>query len=259
MKRAHCDESESPLFRLRLGAVTVELLTGHGALTKEQRSDITSVDVLDATVIPKEFFSDCLQLASVDMSSATKLTKIEMYAFKNCALRDLAVPDSVTSIECNAFSGNKLLTRLRLPAGLKSIPHRMCEDCVSLKSVIFPVELEEIGIYAFDMSDALRGARLPSCLRRIGYCSFSNMVPADSLYPYVSCREEAPVETIHQRYRCITTAFHFEKNPQCALLQMKLCANEAGATEVFNVKIQIVPNAIVITGSIRDEEVKEAE
>lgn len=239
-------------FRIRIGDDEIELPDGLTELDVAQRDRVTAAEVLEATHIPDCFFLDCVNLASVDMRKAARLVSIGEKAFSGCNLLDVAVPDSVTHIASSAFSHNESLTHITLPTDLSHIPSGMCRMCPSLTSVIFPEKLQHIDERAFLNSDKLE-ARLPRSLRSFSDEAFSTKVPVDNMYPYVTCREQAPSSDF--MYRCVTgTSKGYDLLPENAMLRMKLQANQLGATEVFNVKFSTsglaYGLAVLVTGSV---------
>lgn len=63
-------------------------------------------------------------------------------------LEEIVIPDSVTQIGNYAFWGNKRMTRVVLPKGLKEIPEG-CFSNTALSDIVWPDALESIGFQAF--------------------------------------------------------------------------------------------------------------
>ncbi len=62
---------------------------------------------------------------------------------------DVVIPEGITSIGDNAFSGCSSLESITLPEGVTSIGWGAFRDCSSLKSITLPEEVTSIGESAF--------------------------------------------------------------------------------------------------------------
>ncbi|MBQ7851055.1 MAG: leucine-rich repeat protein, partial [Clostridia bacterium] len=94
---------------------------------------------------------------------------IGRYAFENCTgLRQLVLPDSLTTIGENAFKGCTGLTEAVLPAGLTTIGKNVFEGCTGLTEVALPDSLTTIGENAFKGCTGLTEVALPDSLTTIG-------------------------------------------------------------------------------------------
>lgn len=93
---------------------------------------------------------------------------------------ELAIPDTVTSIEGFAFSGSDI-TSVILPASLKRIGDDAFSYCASLKQVKFNEGLEDIGNYAFQYDTSLESVSLPTTLKKIGAGAFANNTSLSSV------------------------------------------------------------------------------
>ena len=87
-------------------------------------------------------------------------------------LHTIIIPDSVQSIEEYAFSGCEKLSSINLPDGIKSINDGLFAYCISLSSVGFPSELTYIGNEAFLECDSLISMAIPDGVTEIGFCAF---------------------------------------------------------------------------------------
>ena len=87
------------------------------------------------------------------------------------SLQSIAVPDSVTEIGHNAFSGCSSLKEAAIGSGVKTIGLYTFRDCVSLESVILSDGLETIGDEAF-FNTSIRTIALPGSIKRPGVRAF---------------------------------------------------------------------------------------
>ncbi|MER1993772.1 MAG: leucine-rich repeat domain-containing protein [Eubacteriales bacterium] len=91
-------------------------------------------------------FMECEKLTTLKLSKG--LETIGTEAFRKCAVRDLQIPDTVTSIGNKAFyySGIK---SLKLPAGMTEITDYLCAFSTKLNTVTLPKTIVRIGKAAF--------------------------------------------------------------------------------------------------------------
>ena len=126
-------------------------------------------------------FCTCSRLTSIEIPSS--VTSIEIWAFENCrslsSIRvapgnlvfdsrndcnaiirtedntlvigcgSTTIPDSVTSIQSEAFEGNGVLSSIDIPNSIISIGHHAFYGCSSLSSIEIPGSVTEIGHHAF--------------------------------------------------------------------------------------------------------------
>ncbi len=74
---------------------------------------------------------------------------------------DLSVPEGVTSIRSEAFSGCRTFTEIALPAGLQTVGDRAFSGCSGLTKITLPASLNEIGDGAFTGCTKLTEIVLP--------------------------------------------------------------------------------------------------
>ena len=135
-------------------------------------------------------------ITSCIINSNTKV--IADCAFYNCSsLTSVVIPDSVTSIGSNAFSGCNLtsvtfgenskltsigdyafdycssLTSVEIPDSVTSIGDDAFRDCSSLESVVIPDSVTSIGGYAFSGCSSLKSVVIPDSVTSIGGWVFS--------------------------------------------------------------------------------------
>lgn len=130
--------------------------------------------------IGEDAFRDCSSLESVIFEN-TVLEKISDGAFWGCsALGSIALPDSVTEIERNAFFETGL-RNIQLPEKLTLIGGGAFCNCKNLKQVQLPPQLKELGEGAFFNCENLAQIQLPSQLNKLGGDAFRDCTSLDKI------------------------------------------------------------------------------
>lgn len=130
--------------------------------------------------IGEDAFRDCGSLESVIFEN-TVLEKISDGAFWGCsALSSIALPDSVTEIERNAFFETGL-RNIQLPEKLTLIGGGAFCNCKNLKQVQLPLQLKELGEGAFFNCENLAQIQLPSQLNKLGGDAFRDCTSLDKI------------------------------------------------------------------------------
>lgn len=112
---------------------------------------------------------------------------ISSYAFTECGLRSVVIPDTVSSIGYGAFRGCTRLTGVTFPAGITEIPGQAFLYCSDLRSVTVPDSVTRIGDSAFEGCAALGDAVIPAGVTYIAGHAFSgwdfkgSYIPIDGL------------------------------------------------------------------------------
>lgn len=121
------------------------------------------------TRIGEGAFSSCNELTSVTMPQS--ITSIEGNAFAGCSLTSLAIPNSVTNIGSGAFSESDLTT-INIPNNVKAIGDKTFYRCRSLISVTIGNSVTSIGKSAFESCETLSSVIIPNSVTSIGASAF---------------------------------------------------------------------------------------
>ena len=115
------------------------------------------------------------------------VTSIGNYAFYQCSLSKIEIPQSVTSIGELSF-GNSGVENVGIPQGVTSIGRGAFNNCDFLKEIIIPKSVVSIGDIAFGNCDSLSSVEIfPGSGTRIGdrafgYCaSLENIIIPDTV------------------------------------------------------------------------------
>ncbi len=189
----------------RLGGVEAIKFTGNGPMKNYDSriwelpwhlSDKLKTVIFDygVTSIPDKTFADCKTLQQVDLPATLKkigadafsgcrwLSKITLpaqlesigdHAFFECALRSIAVPDSVTYMGEGVFMNNFKLTYAKLSYSIDYVPDDTFLYCYDLATVSKPV-VKTIGKNAFSNCRALEKFDFNEGLVSIGNSAFSS-------------------------------------------------------------------------------------
>ena len=136
----------------------------------KDRTNIKKVTLPEGmTIIPKETFSGCTSLTSINIPSTIKT--IGERAFNNTGLTKITVPNTVTTIEASAFRNNKELTTVTLPSGITTLSEYIFYNCPKLTNVAIPSTVTSIGDLAFAMTGITK-LNIPSSVKTIGEQAF---------------------------------------------------------------------------------------
>ena len=117
-------------------------------------------------VISDYMFYLCSKLTSITIPNS--VTSIEREAFRDCTgLTNVTIGNSVTSIGNYAFYNCTGLTSITIPNNVTSIGLCAFEDCTGLTSITIPNSVTSIGNYAFDNCTGLTSITIGSGITSI--------------------------------------------------------------------------------------------
>ena len=133
---------------------------------------ITRVEIIGATEIGEDAFSDCVNVTKVVLGN--QVTKVGANAFANCEkLVEIEIPDSVTEIGANAFADCVVMNKAVIGDGVTVIGEYAFSGCSQLSTVAFGEGLETIAAYAFSES-GLTKVEFPDSVTTIDEYAFSD-------------------------------------------------------------------------------------
>ena len=112
------------------------------------------------------------------------------------SLTSVTIPNSVTSIGAEAFSGCYSLTSLTIGESVTSIGDKAFLNCSSLTSVTIPNSVTSIGERAFYRCSSLTSVTIPNNVTSIGDEAFSNCSVLESIvWNAKNCADASSLET----------------------------------------------------------------
>ena len=119
----------------------------------------------------ENFRVDVPPINPVNSASNFTIVKGVLTEFKGVDIFPIIVPQNVTSINSNVFSGRSI-KEITLPNSITNIKYSTFEDCTSLISIILPNNLKSIEYWVFKRCTSLNSITLPDSLVSIGKEAF---------------------------------------------------------------------------------------
>ena len=173
-----------------LASVTIgNSVTSIGERAFYNCSGLTSVTIGNSvTSIGNYAFSGCTGLKKVIVKDIAAWCAISfsyyesnplssaqhLYSDENTEIKDLVIPNSVTSIGNRAFSGCSSLTSVTIPNSVTCIGDYAFYWCTGLTSVTIPNSVTTVGNYAFFGCTGLTSVTIPNSVTSIGVSAFDS-------------------------------------------------------------------------------------
>lgn len=86
----------------------------------------------------------------------------------------VSIPDTITKIGDEAFSGNETLTSIEIPSSVEQISYNAFKNCTALTGIILPDSIEKVGPGAFEGCTALTSVQIGKNVSSWGSGVFAN-------------------------------------------------------------------------------------
>lgn len=119
----------------------------------------------DLEVVGKNAFYQCDSLENIELPATVK--EIKEGTFRSSGVRNISIPNSVTTIGASAFQKCLNLQSIVIPNSVTTIESYVFEDCSNLQSIVIPNSVIRIGSYCFSDCYNLRSVTL-GCNTAVG-------------------------------------------------------------------------------------------
>nr|MCR5704454.1 leucine-rich repeat protein [Eubacterium sp.] len=191
-----------------------------------------------------------LNASKINLSTLTKIKKIEKEEFKSCAFTNLTLPSSITEISGGAFSYCSNLKTINLPAGLKIIGNQAFQGCTVLDDITLPSGIERIGNDAFSSCKSLSEIVIPNGINAASENSSEDALTGIGINAFNGCSNLSKV-TIGSGMTAIpvgflqgTTSLHEIKIPSAIMAIRENAFYESG---IFSLDLSKNTNLSVIS------------
>lgn len=173
-------DNQNPFAKIRYTFIIKKIIISDGITNignyflYDYADDYDVVEVLlgsSVKKIGKYAFSNC-SINAIILPDG--LEELGDNSFDGCALKEVTLPKSIKSIGDNCFSDCYPLKKVILPDSLTNIPYGMFSSCYNLEKIILPSKLKILSERAFSDCRNLTGVTLPSTLEMLGVEAFQN-------------------------------------------------------------------------------------
>ena len=134
----------------------------------EGESDYTYNALDDGTIEITGYSGSAENIVIPAQIDGKSVTRIGNNAFEKSSAKEIVIPDSVTEIGSQAFSGCGKLTGVSIPNSVTMIRDRAFFDCNSLASITIPDSVTDIELQAFCNCTSLKEVTIPASVTYIG-------------------------------------------------------------------------------------------
>lgn len=146
---------------------------GEGAFGDCKNLKTVRIESGTIEIIPRNCFRNCTQLTDIALHNS--IYSIDDNAFDSCkSLNSIKLPNSLDFIGKEAFINCDKLEEISIPDTVTTISKKAFYNCTGLKRVELSKTLTRIGEYAFSMCSSIEELFIPKSVKAIDYKAFSN-------------------------------------------------------------------------------------
>ena len=205
---------------------------------------MTSIHIPSSITSIGSSYSDCKKLSAVYITDLKAWCNIEFegnplqaahHLYLNGEeIKNLVIPEGISSIGKNSFAGGSGFTSVAMPSGITSIGERAFFNCSGLANIQFSENLTNIEPYAFCGCSSLESLSLPNGLQSISFEAFKNCsglktisipktVTEISSWAFSRCGNlENVISLIESPFEIYETVFSVESEPSLVFTTAKL-------------------------------------
>ena len=131
---------------------------------------LEKIDIPNVKYIFTNTFENCINLSEVSIPKS--VIKINKFAFKNCGLINIVIPEGIERIDNYAFSSCPYLKSVTISEGVKEIGWAAFGK-TTLETVNIPSSVKRIETYAFNECRNLKNVTISEGVEEIGYSAFA--------------------------------------------------------------------------------------
>ena len=138
----------------------------------EQCKNLSLVNLpSNATEIGSSAFKGCISLEGIEIPETVASIGESIFAYSG--LKQITIPNAVSSVSASSFEQCKNLSLVNLPSNATEIGSSAFKGCVSLEGLTIPETLTRLGSSAF-MESALKSIVIPAGVEEISSSAFKN-------------------------------------------------------------------------------------
>ena len=172
LKDLMTEEEQSQVTNLTLSGY----LNGTDIYFISQTLNLTKIDLTDAHIVGggRSYSFIIGDIGSTIRTTSTSDNVFPAYFIRNTNLREIKLPNSVTTIEEYAFYGCTSLTTIEIPNSVTTIDRWTFAGCTSLTTIEIPNSVTTIEEYAFYGCTSLTSVEIPNSVTTIEKGAFKD-------------------------------------------------------------------------------------
>ena len=129
------------------------LVLGSSAFAYNSRLKEVEINSVIATW-NSDMLSNCVSLKKITVAEGNE-TLGDLFAYKDCNLEEVVLPDSLKTLSKEAVANCNILTEISIPQGVTGIEEYAFSNCHNLNNMVIPEGVTTIETYAFSSMESL--------------------------------------------------------------------------------------------------------